>query len=374
MDDTVSLWEQLEGMWEQFRAVFNRTFLEIEVWRLIAACVIIILTLFLRKFLVNLVVSIFRRITRRTKTALDDTLIQAIAPPARLLIVAAGFSIALGLMGIPIHGQSFAGHVLRTMVAFAIFWALYRAGDNLATIFERIARRTHTALDDVLVPYINKGIKLIVVIIAISAIAKEWNYDLGALLTGLGLGGLAFALAAQETLANFFGGLTIMMDKPFQIGDWIQTQEVEGTVEDIGFRSTRIRTFAQALVTVPNSSLAKSNITNWSKMGKRKVEFNLTVTYDTTAQQMENLLSRIRNMLKSHPGVHPETMYVNFDSFGESGLNVLVYFFTNSTDRQKFLEVKEDVNLKLMQILDELGIKLAYPSMSVYLEKQPDNG
>ena len=210
------------------------------------------------QFFVNLILSLLRKVTQKTKTTLDDELILAIDPPARLLVIALGFSIAFGLIGIPIHAESFAGHVLRSAVAFTIFWALYRAGDILAKLFERVAKRTRTTLDDILIPYITKGIKVIVIIIGISVIAKEWNYDLGALLTGLGLGGLAFALAAQETVANFFGGLTIMVDKPFQIGDWIQTPDVEGTVEDIGFRSTRVRTFAHALVTVPNSGLAKS--------------------------------------------------------------------------------------------------------------------
>ena len=365
--------EDIGYLWEQITAFFAHTFLQVEVWRLIAACVVMVIAFTLRKFFVNVIVALLRKVTFRTKTTLDDALVQAVNPPARLLVVAIGFFIALALIRIPVTGQVFAGHVLRTVVAFSVFWALYRAGDILAKLFEKIADRTRTTLDNLLVPYISKGVKLIVVIIAISVIAKEWNYDLGALLTGLGLGGLAFALAAQETLANFFGGLTIMVDKPFQIGDWIQTPDVEGTVEDIGFRSTRIRTFAQALVTVPNAGLAKSNITNWSKMGKRRVEFSLSVNYDTKAEQLEELLARVRSMLENHPDVHPETIFVNFDSFGQNGLNIILYFFTRDTDRRKYLEVKEDINLKLMHILDELGIKLAYPSMSVYMEKLPDN-
>lgn len=364
--------EDLRGLWEQLKSILTYTFLKVEVWKLVLACVIIIAGFFMRRIFVNFLIALLKRMTRRTGTDLDDELIHAIDPPARLLIVAAGFSIAFWLIGIPVHGQSFAGHILRTVVAFAVFWGLYRAGDILAGLFERVARKTHNGMDDMLVPYVNRGIKVIVVIIGVSVIAKEWDYDLGALLTGLGLGGLALALAAQETIANLFGGITIMVDKPFVIGDWIQTPDVEGTVEDIGFRSTRIRTFDQALVTVPNSGLAKSNITNWSRMGKRKVSFNFSVTYDTTAQQLELLLSRIRDMLEGHPGIHHDTIFVNFDSFGENGLDILIYFFTKATDRKGYLDVKEDVNLRLMHILDELGIKLAYPSVSVYVEKQAD--
>jgi len=364
--------EGIRELWGQFRHIFTYTFLEVEVWKLVTACVIILFSFFLRKFFVNLVIGLLKKITQRTKTTLDDELVSAIDPPARLLVVTAGFTAALWLIGIPISRQSFAGHILRTAVAYAIFWTLYRAGNILAMLFERVARRTRTTLDDILIPYIRKGIKVIIVIVGISVIAKEWNYDLGALLTGLGLGGLALALAAQETIANFFGGLTIMVDKPFLIGDWIQTPDVEGTVEDIGFRSTRIRTFAQALVTVPNSSLAKSNITNWSRMGKRRITFNLSLTYGTSAAQIETLLARVRDMLENHPGIHPETIFVFFDSFGQNGPVLFLYFFTKTTKWKEYLEVREDVNLKLMHILDELGLKVAYPSMSVYMEEQPE--
>jgi MscS family membrane protein len=221
-----------------------------------------------------------------------------------------------------------------------------------------------------LLPFINKGIKVIVVIVGITVIAKEWRYDLGALLTGLGLGGLAFALAAQDTLANMFGGMTIMLDKPFSVGDWILTPDVEGTVEDIGFRSTRIRTFAHALVTVPNSTLAKTAITNWSRMGKRRITFNLRIKYQTTAEKMNILLEKTREMLTSHAEIHQQTIFVFFDKFGEDSYELFFYFFTKTTNWQKFLEVKEDVNLRIMQILDELEIELAFPSTSVYIENE----
>lgn len=362
--------DDIKNLWEQFTEIFTYTFLHVEIWRLVVACVIIVFSFFMRKFFVNLILSLLRKVTQKTKTTLDDELILAIDPPARLLVIALGFSIAFGLIGIPIHAESFAGHVLRSAVAFTIFWALYRAGDILAKLFERVAKRTRTTLDDILIPYITKGIKVIVIIIGISVIAKEWNYDLGALLTGLGLGGLAFALAAQETVANFFGGLTIMVDKPFQIGDWIQTPDVEGTVEDIGFRSTRVRTFAHALVTVPNSGLAKSNITNWSRMGKRRITFRMSLTFATSAQQMETAVARIRDMLEGHPDIHPDTIFVFFDGFSENGPELFLYFFTKTTIWKEYLKVKEDVNLKLMHILDDLGVKVAYPSMSIYMESQ----
>jgi MscS family membrane protein len=369
----VVILEDLKMMWERFIDVFSHTFLEIEVWRIIAAGVILIFALAIRKVFLNILISFLKKLTSKTKTEVDDKLVEAIDPPGKLLIVVIALYFVLKVLLIDVSGDSFGGHIVRTLFIFTIFWMIYRAAGIIAHLFEGLAKKTETDLDDMLLPFINKGIKVIVVIVGITVIAKEWRYDLGALLTGLGLGGLAFALAAQETLANMFGGMTIMLDKPFSVGDWILTPDVEGTVEDIGFRSTRIRTFAHALVTVPNSTLAKSAITNWSRMGKRRITFNLRIKYQTTAEKMDKLLQRTRELLTNHPEIHPQTIFVFFDKFGENSYELFFYFFTITTTWKKYLEVKEDVNLKIMQILDELEIEIALPSTSVYIENEKDD-
>jgi MscS family membrane protein len=369
----VVILEDLKMMWERFIDVFSHTFLEIEVWRIIAAGVILIFALAIRKVFLNILISFLKKLTSKTKTEVDDKLVEAIDPPGKLLIVVIALYFVLKVLLIDVSGDSFGGHIVRTLFIFTIFWMIYRAAGIIAHLFEGLAKKTETDLDDMLLPFINKGIKVIVVIVGITVIAKEWRYDLGALLTGLGLGGLAFALAAQETLANMFGGMTIMLDKPFSVGDWILTPDVEGTVEDIGFRSTRIRTFAHALVTVPNSTLAKSAITNWSRMGKRRITFNLRIKYQTTAEKMDKLLQRTRELLTNHPEIHPQTIFVFFDKFGENSYELFFYFFTITTIWKKYLEVKEDVNLKIMQILDELEIEIALPSTSVYIENEEDD-
>lgn len=357
----------IRAIWEKVTAIFTHTFLEVEIWRLIVAGIILILTFSVRKLFVSIVLSLLKKLTSKTKTTLDDQLVSAVDPPARLLIITLGISLTLSVLRIPVGSESFAGHIIRSLVIIAVFWTIYRAGDIFSGIYIKLAKKTETTLDDLMAPYISKGIKVIVIVVGISVIAKEWRYDLGALLTGLGLGGLAFALAAQETVSNFFGGLTIMVDKPFAVGDWILTPNVEGTVEDIGFRSTRVRTFDQALVTVPNSIIAKGPITNWSRMGKRRITFRLGVKYDTKADRLETLLHRIRGMLESHPEVHPQTIFVYFDGFGENALEIFLYLFTKTTDWQKHLEVREDINFRIMRILDELKLEVALPSMSVYL-------
>lgn len=243
---------------------------------------------------------------------------------------------------------------------------------------DAVSKKLNWDIDRILIPFLSKSIRFVVVAIAISVVAQEWGYEIGGLVAGLGLGGLAFALAARDAVANIFGGIVIITEKPFSIGDWIETPSVEGTVEDITFRSTRVRTFAQALVTMPNSTLANEPITNWTRMGKRRITFHLGVTYSTPRHKLETSVRRIRNMLEQHPEIDQETLFVHFDKFAGSSLDIFLYFFTKTTDWGKWLEVKEDCNLKIMEILEEEGVSIAFPSTSVYfetpLEQKQDEG
>lgn len=187
-----------------------------------------------------------------------------------------------------------------------------------------------------------------------------------------GLGGLAFALAAQDSLSNLFGGMVIIVDKPFTVGDWISTPSVEGIVEDITFRSTKVRTFAQAIVTVPNSKLANEPITNWAAMGKRQITFHLKVAYSTPRAKLEKCVERIKTTLIEHPDVHKQTIFVVFDRYNDSSLDIFLYFFTITTVWQEFLMVKQDINFKIMRILEEEGVSMGLPTTNVHLESRPD--
>lgn len=362
--------ENLKSFWGHFIDLFTYTFLNVEIWRIVAVGFVLIFTFALRKLFVNFLVSLLKKFTSKTKSTIDDQLVDAIDPPARLLLIAAGLSVSFKILQIPEEYSAFFTKIVRTIVIFSVFWAIYRGANIITEICERAVKKTSTDLDDLLLPFISKGIKIIVVVLGISVIAKEWSYDLGAILAGLGLGGLAFALAAQETLSNFFGGVTIMVDKPFVVGEIIKASDIEGTVEDIGFRSTRVRTFDQGLITVPNSILAKGPVTNLSKMGKRRVSFNLGIKYDTNMNNIENLRNRLRTMLSEHPDVYEDPVHVYFSNFGESALELLILYYTKSINYRDFMIVKEDINLKIMSILDEMGIEIALPSTSVYIEKE----
>ncbi|MGI6683947.1 MAG: mechanosensitive ion channel family protein [Bacillota bacterium] len=335
----------------------------------VALCIFFIFLLF-RRFFTRKIFGLLLRFTRNTKTELDNYLVQAFEQSFKLLFIALG--IYLALMYLPLSGETnfLISRVFRTFLVILIALGFYKLVGNHRVFTREIADITGMKIDKILIPFLSKVVKFVIIVLALSVILQEWDYDINGFIAGLGLGGLAFALAAQQTLANLFGGIVIITDKPFSIGDWILTPSVEGTVEDINFRSTKIRTFAQAVVTMPNSTLANEPITNWSRMGKRRITFNLRVTYGTPRDKLEKSLKEIKNMLVNHPGIHPETIFVNFDSFGETSLNIFLYFFTNTTNWGEFLQIKEDVNLKIMSILENEGVSPAFPSTSIYFENE----
>ncbi|QNO16045.1 mechanosensitive ion channel family protein [Alkalicella caledoniensis] len=308
------------------------------------------------------------KMTDKTKTTLDTKIVTAFRKPVKNFIFFLGLFFALRDLSLSKEYYDVVVKLFRSTVIILITSGFYNLSSTSSALFTKLNEKLDFDIDRILIPIISKAIRFILVAISASIIAQEWGYDVNGFVAGLGIGGLAFALAAQDSLSNFFGGIVIILDKPFSIGDWILTPNVEGTVEDINFRSTKVRTFAHALVTVPNATLAKNPITNWSKMGRRRISFNLGVTYTTPREKLATCVTRIDSMLKNHSDIHPETIFVNFDSFNSSSLDIFIYCFTNTTVWGEFLKVKEDVNFKIMDILEQEGVSVAFPSRSLYFE------
>ncbi|UNC93867.1 mechanosensitive ion channel family protein [Candidatus Contubernalis alkalaceticus] len=334
------------------------------------ALLVFLLFLLLRK---TFTLYVFRGITKLLqRRGLDPkvNILNCIEQPLRNWFVVLGLYFALLVLPLGEFFQDLVTQTFRASIIVLIAWGLY----NIAgpCLFEVINSKIDDKMDDILIPFISKILRFLIIFLAFSLVASEWGYDVTGIIAGLGLGGLAFALAAQDTAANIFGGIVIITDKPFDIGDWILSPSVEGTVEDISFRSTRIRTFANSLVSVPNSTLAKEPITNWSKMGKRRVSFNLGVTYDTSRDQLKKCVEEIRKMLENHPDVHKEVIFVKFDSFNDSSLDIFIYYFTITIQWGAHMKVKEEINLNIMKILEDQRVSIAFPSRSLYLENLPE--
>jgi len=344
----------------------------IPYYKYFIALLIIIAALLLAKVLFNAAKKIVSASFMKANIHVGDDNIQLLSTPFKLVFFVIGVRVAVLFLGLPAEIRNIVSAVLRTIIALLLLWVIFRFMDALLSYLQKRAVPSTAKLDVKLLPFTFKGIKVLLAIVFIILIIQNWNYDITTLLTGLGLGGLAFALAAQNTLANFFGSVVIMTDRPFSLGDWIQTPSVEGTVEDIGFRSTRIRTFSQALVTVPNSTLSNESITNWSRMGKRRISFRLKLMIKTSSDQVRKFIERARILLQNNPDLDKETVFVYLDEFGNESLDVFFYFFTKTTNWKEYLEIKEQVNFQIMDLLDELNISLAYQSRSVYLEKKAD--
>ena len=262
--------------------------------------------------------------------------------------------------------------LVKSAIIFLVGWGLFNLSSSSTLILAKLNERFNFEMNEILIPFLSKLLRVIIVVVIFSAIAQEFNYNVVGLVGGLGLGGLAFALAAKDALSNLFGGVIIITEKPFTIGDWILTPSVEGTVETITFRSTKIRTFAQALVTVPNAKLANESITNWSEMGKRRIVFDLSVTYETPKEKLEGVIKKIDYILKNHSGIDQDTIVTKFDKYGVDGLDIYIYFFTKTTVWLDFLKIKEEINYKIMDILDHEGVSLAVPNRKLYVDSNSE--
>ncbi len=329
---------------------------------------IFLLFLLFRKIFVNSILKLIIKLTQKTNTGLDTAITISFEKPFRIFFIILG--LFLSSLVLPLEGkyELFFIKAFRISVIILLTWGLYNFASNFSKLFNEVENKLHINLDKILVPFLSKVVRFIMVFLSLILIISELGYDINGFIAGLGLGGLAFALAAQDAASNIFGGIIIIVDKPFSIGDWIYTPSVEGTVEDINFRSTKIRTFANAVVTVPNSTLANEPITNWTRMGKRRINFNLRLAFNTPKEKIQNCVSKIKDMLVNHEDIHQETIFVRFDSFNEYSFDIFLYFFTKTTVWGEYLKVKEDVNYRIMEILEEEGVSIAYPSRSLYFE------
>ncbi len=356
-------------MLEWFRHLLDYEVLGIPAQQYLLSFVVLFGALLLRKIAQAVLEKHLARLAEKTKTKLDDMLFAAISKPLGLAIFLAGILIAVLVLRVPQSVETTVVNAFKVLFAAVATWLLFRLIDVLSEYVASLTRRTESKLDDQLVPLISKAGKLFIGVVAFVLIVQNMGYSVSGLIAGLGIGGLAVALAAKDMLANFFGSATIFLDRPFQVDDWINTEKVEGVVEEVGFRSTKIRTFAKTLVTVPNSVLAGMAIDNFSAMPKRRVKMTVGVTYDTAAAQMEQAVEAIKKLLREHEGVNQDFFLVSFTDFGPSSLDILVYYFTKTTVWEEYLNVRQEVNLAIMHTLESLGLSIAFPTQTVHLQQ-----
>lgn len=356
------------------------------VWLYLLSLLVILLGLTLRHFAVRRLIAVAQHWTRRTRTDLDDRLVESLAGPLRLLVLLVALYVGLRIVMVTwtpaevsesgANATQLVWNLVRTGIylagLYALAWALVRVADIGVDAAGAFYRREGTELDETFMPLIRRTVKIFICGIVVLQALDFLQFDtvVNSLLAAAGVSGLAIGLAAQDTLKNFFGSVVLLADRPFSVGDWIVAGETEGVVEFVGIRSTRIRTFAKTLVTVPNSSIVDRDINNFSRMPIRRVKMTIGVTYSATADQMETLVARLREMLRNDPEIWQDLLLVRFTDFGASSLDVFVYYFSRSTVWDEHLAVRERVNLQIMRLLDEMGLEIAFPTRTIHMVRE----
>ncbi len=341
--------------------------------------VAIFLVLLISFVLERIVLFLFKRIlklTHKTNTSLDDNIIKKSSRPVGNYILLFGFFIVVHLLRLPENPIDLKAVFLtgiKVAVMLNTLWLLLRMTDVLGSYLFTKVVKTSSRLDDQLIPIFQKTVKVFLYILGSIYIIQALGYSVSGVVAGLGIGGIAVAMASKDALANLFGSIMIITDRPFRIGDWVKINDDEGIIEQIGFRSTRIRTFSKTQITIPNSVVANASINNFTRMPKRRVKMVVGITYETTADQMEAVVNAIRDLLKNHDEVDQKFFLVNFTDFGASSLDILVYYFTKTTDWARHLQIRQDINLAVMRIVEERGLSIAFPTRTLYIKSENDD-
>ena len=265
--------------------------------------------------------------------------------------------------------QNIFSKLFSLVFIYAIFKIFLRVIDFIGLILKQRAAQTENKMDDQLIPFATEIGRILVVIFALFFIlGNVFGINITALATGLGIGGIAIAMASKESLENLLGSFTIFFDRPFTVGDVVKAGSVTGVVEKVGFRSTRIKTFDKSIVTVPNKKMIDAELDNLGLRPVRRVKFHIGLTYSTTTEQIKTIVTDIQEMINNHEKTNQEGK-VRFQEFGASSLDILILYYVNSPKWEDLIDVKEDINYKIMDIVKKHNSDFAFPSTSVYLHQ-----
>lgn len=334
-----------------------------------------LILLILIGFIVRVIVAWFvagwaRRLMDKLKITWGRELLSQASQPLGTLALAGVLVIGLPGAGLSVTWAAIAMIAVRMIAALAAVMVLYRIVDLFSAYLESKAEKTDTKLDDQLVPLVRKALRVLVIALGGVFVLQNLDVDVGSLIAGLGLGGLAFALAAKDTVANLFGSITIFLDKPFQIGDWINAAGVEGVVEEVGFRSTRVRTFYNSLVSVPNAKIADAVIDNYGLRQYRRTLAKLGLTYDTSPEQVEAFCDGARAIIQAHPNTRKDYYEVHFTGYGDSSLEIMLYFFFEVPSWSDELRGRHEIYLDILRLAEKLDVSFAFPTQTLHIASQ----
>lgn len=350
----------------------NRKFIGLHSWQLISVLILIVLCVVTHKILTWIFDGIiFQILNRKGYKKVAHDYILPVARPFSLLFIVGLLIIFVPVLQLPITVNHYLVLLLNALLPFFATVMIYRMVDILGEYLLKMAAKTESTMDDQIVPVLKRVLKIFVVVVGFLFILSKLRFDITALLAGISIGGLAVALAAQETIKNFFGSLMIFFDKPFQIGDWITAGDIDGTVEEVGFRSTRIRTFRNSVITVPNGKLTDMAVDNHGLRLYRRFYSTITITYDTPPHLIETFVAGLKKIVEDHPKTRKDFYNVYFNNMSAYSLDIMFYIFLEVPTWQEELQYKEEILLNIMKLAKELGVQFAFPTQTLHMENFP---
>lgn len=350
----------------------SESILGLHTWQWIAIAILILISLLVYRLLIFLLeyVIVGYLVKRGFRKTADHHLLPVVRPLS-LLLVFSMLTLFIPIIQLPIEKARFLIKGIGVVVPILGILIFYRLVDILAMYFEKLAAKTEGTLDDQLVKLMSKVLKILVVLIGGLFVLQNLDFNITTLLAGISIGGLAIALAAQDTLKNFFGSLMIFVDKPFQIGDWIVSGSINGTVEEVGFRATRIRTFRDSLIYVPNAKLADSAVDNNGLRGYRRFYTTISITYDTPAHLIELFTEGMQKLVENSPNTRKDFYEIRLNDFGPHSLNIMFYIFFNVPTWSEELKCRHEMMLEVIGLAEELGVRFAFPTQTLHMENFP---
>ena len=360
----------LEHLVDSVLALFNVRTNENTVAHYVIAALFLVGALLLRRVVTNILFHYLKKLAAKTETTLDDKLFPAMEQPTAAFIMVTGIFAALNVLKLSESTDKYLAAGSTVAFSLVIFWALLRAFNAVLDHAHEIAVEKQMGVA-AFMPWIKKTLIALFVVLGVLLTVQSLGYNVSTILQGLGIGGLAFALAAQDTIANLFGSIVVAIDQPFKIGETVKIGANTGLVEDIGLRSTKLRLPDKSLVVIPNKSVASEAITNLSRFTGRRVEQVLGLTYDTNPAQMEEVVQEIRQLIEREREVDASSVHVYFRDYNTSSLDIWLAYNTKDADFAKHMVLRQRLNLAFMRAVESRGLAFAFPSQTVYAGNSP---
>jgi len=365
--------EAINSFISLFVDVWEEGIFGINASEIIIGLIIFLIFYVLRRLFARFLINRLNKIVLKTSTSLDDTVIEVIEGPLKFLPIVLGFFIASSYINFSSESQTFIDLLNRTLITIFIFWLLHQ----LVIPFSFVIKNFEDKISKPLVDWTLRGLKIIIFILGVVAVLELWGIKVGPVIAGLGLFGIAVALGAQDLFKNLISGIMILMERRFTVGDIVLVSgEVEGVVEQIGFRSTLIRRFDSTPVMVPNYKFAEQSVTNHSRRHHRRIRWLIGLEYRTTVEQLKNIRDKIHDLVLNDTSFaknENSSFFVRIDSFSDSSIDMLVQAFTVTNDWGEFLKIKENLAVKIIEVVDKNSTGFAFPSQSLYLESLPSD-